>query len=155
MHHSDLTAVADAVLVASRVLVAVAAQSLADLDDMTLPQYRSLVVLASRGPQNLSSLADILAVNPSTATRVTDRLVQRGLVRRDTSAQSRREIVLEVTPAGREVVQTVTRRRRAALARIVRRLSEAQRSQLVEALTAFGEAAGEVPEQAWSLGWST
>ncbi len=155
MQVDELTAVADAVLLASRVLVAVAAESLADLDEITLTQYRALVVLASRGSQNPSSLAEILEVNPSTATRVCDRLVARDLLDRQTATDSRREVRLEVTAAGQELVATVTRRRRAALARIVRRLSPKQRTQLVDALTAFGEAAGEVPEQAWSLGWST
>ncbi len=42
----------DAVLSASRVLVAIAARSLADVgEEVTLTQYRSLVVLASRGPR--------------------------------------------------------------------------------------------------------
>ena len=41
----------DALLTASRALVAVAARSLAAVDDdVTLPQYRALVVLAVAGP---------------------------------------------------------------------------------------------------------
>ena len=50
---------------ASRVLVAVAVRSLAAVDhDVTLPQYRALVVLASRGPQRPTELADALARPP-------------------------------------------------------------------------------------------
>ena len=42
-------------LTASRVLVAIAARSLADVgEEVTLTQYRSLVVLASRGPQGVA-----------------------------------------------------------------------------------------------------
>ena len=42
----------DALLTASRALVAVAARSLAAVDDdVTLPQYRALVVLASQRTQ--------------------------------------------------------------------------------------------------------
>jgi len=42
----------DTVLAASRALVAVAARSLAAAgDEVTLPQYRALVVLAARGPR--------------------------------------------------------------------------------------------------------
>ena len=45
----------DAVLTASRVLVAIAARSLADAgEEVTLTQYRSLVILASRGPQSIA-----------------------------------------------------------------------------------------------------
>ncbi|HEY2215680.1 MAG TPA: hypothetical protein VGH31_11530, partial [Acidimicrobiales bacterium] len=52
----------DAVLSASRVLVAIAARSLADAgEEVTLTQYRSLVVLASRGPQGVAELAEAVA----------------------------------------------------------------------------------------------
>ena len=64
----------DAVIGASRALVAIAARSLgAAGQDVTLPQYRALVVLASRGPQRVIDLAGFLDVNASTATRMCDR----------------------------------------------------------------------------------
>ena len=51
-------AAVDAVLTASRTLVAVATQSLgAAAEDITIAQYRALVVLASRGPQRMADLA--------------------------------------------------------------------------------------------------
>jgi hypothetical protein len=37
--------------------------------------------------------------------------------------------------------------------RIVRRIPVASRPQVVGVLQAFADAAGEVPEQEWSLGW--
>ena len=55
---------------------------------------------------------------------------------------------------GRAIVDRVTRRRRKEIATILRSVPEQNRNRLVEALNAFAEAAGEVPEQAWSLGWS-
>ena len=51
-------------------------------EEVTLPQYRALVVLASRGPQRIVDLAGFLDVTASTATRMCDRLVRKGLVRR-------------------------------------------------------------------------
>ena len=105
--------VVDAVLRASRVLVSVAVRSLAAVDqDVTLPQYRALVVLASRGPQRPSELAEALAVHPSTITRLCDRLAAKRLVHRAESAASRREVVIELAPRGRRLVDTVTERRR-------------------------------------------
>ena len=48
----------DAVLVASRALVGIAARSLAAVEDtVTLVQYRALVLLASRGEMNVGTLA--------------------------------------------------------------------------------------------------
>ena len=117
-------------------------------------QYRTLVVLASRGSQPLGYLAEQLDVSPSTATRMCDRLVRKGLVERRPSESSRREIEVRITREGREIVDRVTRRRRKEIATILRAVPEQHRSRLVEALNAFAGAAGEVPEQAWSLGWS-
>src|SRR5664279_4938853 len=80
-------------LVASRALVGVAARSLSALEpDVTLPQYRALVLLRSRGDQNVSALADALGVHPSTATRLCDRLLKKGFIDRATSSGSRREV---------------------------------------------------------------
>lgn len=148
------TALVDAVLGASRALVAVAARSLATVaEDVTLPQYRALVELAARGPLRLAELADTLAVDRSSATRMADRLVRKGLVERERVPEDRRSIRLSLTPAGAELVAEVSRRRRSEIAAILTRLPSAHRSAVVGALRAFADAAGEVPEQQWSLGW--
>jgi len=105
--------VVDAVLSASRVLVAVAARSLADIaEEVTLTQYRTLVVLASRGPQNLVGLAEAVGVTPATATRMCDRLVKKKLIVRQSEQDDRRQVRLALTKKGLKLVGTVTNRRR-------------------------------------------
>jgi DNA-binding MarR family transcriptional regulator len=147
--------VTDAVLSASRVLVAVAAGSLADVaDDVTLPQYRTLVLLCGRGPLGMSELADHLGCAASTATRLCDRLVARKLATRRHRASNRREVEVEATTGGARLVAAVTERRRAEITRIVEAMPARQRSAMVRALRAFAAAAGEVPDQAWATGWS-
>lgn len=146
--------IADAVLSASRALVAVAARSLAAVaDDVTLPQYRALVVLCARGPLGMSELADELSCSPSTATRLCDRLVRKGLASRAHRPENRREVEVAVTPEGAELVGQVDKRRRREIARIVAHVPERQRAGMVSSLRAFSEAAGEVPDQARSSGW--
>jgi len=145
--------VVDAVLTASRVLVAVATQSLgATAEETTLAQYRALVVLASRGPQRMVDLARALGVTPSTSGRMCDRLSRKGLIRRHRARTDRREVLVSVTAAGREVVDQATARRRELLADILAKLDEEQRSGIAAALVAFAEAAGEVPDQHWPGG---
>jgi DNA-binding MarR family transcriptional regulator len=145
--------VVDAVLRASRVLVALAARSLAAVDDdVTLPQYRALVVLASRGPQRPTALAEALAVHPSTITRMCDRLVGKRLVQRTGSSTNRREVSIRLTPRGRRLVDTVTQRRRGEIAEIVARVPARERATMVHALHALGEAAGEPADAAWFTG---
>ena len=144
----------DAVLGASRALVAVAARSLANVaEDVTLAQYRVLIELAARGPQRLADLATALGVERSTATRMCDRLVRKRLVHRRRTNQDRRGVRVSLTAAGGELVAEVSRRRRAEIAAIVERMPNAHRRPVLNALRAFAEAAGEVPEQDWSLGW--
>lgn len=150
----DIDALADAVLTASRLLVAVSARSIAAVGDtITLPQFRTLVVLHSRGPMKLTTLAELLAVNPSTATRTVDRLLALEMVARQPNPASRREVVIELSDPGRKLVRDVTRRRRAAIRKIVARMPENKRQGLVDALTAFTGAGGEPPVNGSDLGW--
>jgi DNA-binding MarR family transcriptional regulator len=144
----------DAVLSASRVLVAVAARSLADLaEEVTLTQYRSLVVLASRGPQSVAALAEALAVTPPTASRLCDRLVRKGLVRRRTGRHDRRQVRVALTDAGRRMVDVVTDRRRREIAALLASVPPEARRAVASGLQLLADAAGEVPEQDWSTGW--
>jgi DNA-binding MarR family transcriptional regulator len=141
----DVDAVTRAVLTASRLLVAVSARSLTEVEErVTLPQFRMLMVLSTRGATKLVVLADLLRVAPSTAMRMVDRLIAAGLADRQANPHNRRETLLRLTDEGRRAVADVTARRRAEIAAIVERLTPAQRLALIEALTAFNEA-GEEP----------
>ncbi len=144
----------DAVLNASRVLVAVAARSLADVgEEVTLTQYRSLVVLASRGPQGVAALAEAVSVSPPTASRMCDRLVKKGLVTRRIDRRDRRQVRIALSPGGRRLVDAVTARRRTEIEQLVATIPVESRDGVVEALRHLSETAGEVPEQDWSAGW--
>ena len=156
----NVDAVTRAVLTASRVLVGVSARSLTAAEDkVTLPQFRLLVVLSAHGATNLSKVAELLGVNPSTAMRMIDRLIGVGFADRQANPDNRRETLIQLTEDGQRIVEEVTTRRREEIAEIVGRMDPTQGAALVEALTAFTEAAGEpaVPppgHQAHPLGWT-
>ena len=153
-HPPDSDSVLDAVLTASRVLVAMAARSLADTgEEVTLTQYRSLVVLASRGPQGVASLAEAVAVTPPTASRLVDRLVRKGLVRRRADRHDRRQVRIGLTEAGRDLVDQVTERRRAEIAELLTSIPPEVKEPMADGLRLLAKTAGEVPEQDWSAGW--
>lgn len=155
----DVDAVTSAVLTASRLLVAVSVRSLnAVRERVTVPQFRMLVVLATHGETKLIALAEDLGVNPSTAMRMSERLKTAGLITRRVNPASRREVLVRLTAAGRQVVDEVTARRRAEIADIVARMPGSQRHGLIDALSAFTEAGGEPavetsPHDAISLHW--
>ena len=140
----------DAVLTASRSLIAIATRSLgAVAEETTIAQYRALVVLASRGPQRMAGLAGALEVAPSTAGRMCDRLARKGLIRRHRASGDRRAVLVAVTPAGREVVDKATARRRALIAGILAGLPAGTQEAVAWALQTFADAAGEVPDSRW------
>lgn len=164
MSEPDTEAATDAFLSASRALVAVAARSLAAAGDVTLPQFRALVVLTGSVPVTVGDLAQALDIHPSTATRMCDRLERKLLVRRFPAGSSdRRETTISLTARGRRLVERVTERRRRDLSTIAAAMSATERQHAIDGLRSFAQAAGELPALdlfAWAQGpddtrWAT
>ena len=103
----------------------------------------------------LSHLAARLGVNASSAQRQVDRLLALDLVARREDAEDRRQVRLRLTRAAERLVDRVVRHRRAAIARIVADMPEEHRGGLVDALTSFADAAGDLlpSDPAARLGW--
>jgi DNA-binding MarR family transcriptional regulator len=140
----SLDVITDALLTASRLLMAISARSIGQVDEnITISQFRTLVILSNQGPINLATLASLLGVQPSATGRMVDRLVTAGLIDRLPHPTSRRELLAALTKRGREVVRRVTAHRRVEIAQIVEQMPASDRHGLVRALTAFTAAGGE------------
>lgn len=140
---ADVEEVTVAVMSAAQLLCAVSARALARVDEtLTLPQLRALVVLDNDGPVKLSALAATLAVNPSTAMRMVDRLEHADLVGRRPNPASRREVIVGLTERGTGLVGTVMEHRRTEVGALVAGLSGEQAAGLVAALRTFTAAGG-------------
>jgi DNA-binding MarR family transcriptional regulator len=74
-------------------------------------------------------------------------------VRRTHARDDRRSLRISLSPPGRALVTQVTGRRREEVATILEHMPGEGRTALLLALRSFAAAAGEVPEQDWSLGW--
>ena len=97
---------AQAVLLASRALVAVAAKSLAQIENViTAMQWRVLVVISRQRGLALNELAAALGVHPSTGTRLCDQLIAKRMLSRRADPMDRRYVVLQTQP-----VRATTRR---------------------------------------------
>lgn len=146
--------VLDALAALSRALVGLTTRSLGQLDvEVTLPQLRTLVVLASRGPQRIGDLAAALGVQASTVSRGCDRLVRRRLVRRVQCAGGDRRVVrIALTDAGKELVGQVMHQRRAELARLMSYV--VLEGSFAAVLTALAAASGELPDPVWWERWA-
>jgi len=137
----------DAVMAASRALVAIVARSFAEVDvAITLQQWRVLVIVAHFGPLSPGELAKWLAVHKSNATRMCDAPIGAGLLDRREDPDNRRRMVLSLTPEGEDVVDSLQGYRRQAIATILDQVPDRRRSQVAEAMQAFADAAGDRPE---------
>ncbi|MCL4434540.1 MAG: MarR family transcriptional regulator [Actinobacteria bacterium] len=133
-----------AMLVASRSLVAITARSLASTGyDVTLPQYRTLVLLYHRGPLSSAEVAEELNVNPSTATRMMDRLCAKRLVAKHSVGNDRRKLRLTLTKLGAALVGQVLEARGIELSKVLDRVPEDTWPALYEALSALSRASGD------------
>jgi DNA-binding MarR family transcriptional regulator len=138
-------------------MVAISARSLAAIEaEVSLPQLRVLVILASQGPRSLNAMAHTLGIHPSNVTRACDRLVAAGLVRRDGDPTDRRLLALRLTAAGTELIEKVMRHRRAQVEQLLTAVPAGQRRSLARVLGALAATTGDTFDQAaWQAGWAT
>jgi len=135
---------AEVLQAATRVLAGVALRSLDVLDSaVTLPQFRLLAVLADLGSAPSGRAARALGLDPSTITRLADRMVAAGHVARGADPHHRGVVTLELTASGRDLVAAADGWRRRELARIMGRLAPPQRAAVTDALGLLVAAAGD------------
>jgi DNA-binding MarR family transcriptional regulator len=88
----------------ARTVVGVSTRAAGRLGSISVTQLRALTVVAASGTARTGLLAGELGVSPSAASRLADRLVLAGWVRRETAPTDRREVLLRLTPDGERVL---------------------------------------------------
>jgi DNA-binding MarR family transcriptional regulator len=112
-------------------------------DGLTIPQMRLLWALRDEDGLPVGTLAEHLAVNPSTITGHVDRLVRMGLVRREEDAADRRIVRNYLTEQGATTVGTLRRIAGAYVINILKHLSDEELDRLHAALNDLNRAAAE------------
>ncbi|HVB42006.1 MAG TPA: MarR family transcriptional regulator [Streptosporangiaceae bacterium] len=102
--------------------------------ELTDTQLAALAALEKHTSMTPGELAEHEKVQPPSITRVIASLEERGLIRRLPHPTDRRQVELQVTDQGREVVRQLRQLREAWLARRLEDLSPAERTVLREAL---------------------
>jgi DNA-binding MarR family transcriptional regulator len=72
---------------------------------LSIAMWRVLAALSNNGEQRQVDLVTMTSIDASTMSRLVSRLVRIGLVTRSRSAKSNREVVVELSPKGRALVQ--------------------------------------------------
>lgn len=73
--------------------------------NMSLAMWRVLAALSNNGEQRQIDLVAMTSIDASTMSRLVTRLVRTGLVTRSRSKTSNREVVVELSPKGRAMVE--------------------------------------------------
>ncbi len=123
----------DAWVVATGDLVGMALRSIAP-EDVTVPQFRVLLVLHEQGRISSSQVARMLGLAPSSVTRVADRLGATELIERGSMPEHRGVVALSLQPAGTRLVLRALQRRRNEFAQVLDRLEPDARRAAAEAL---------------------
>ena len=92
--------------------------------DLTMAQFKLLLLIASRNGQRVGDLAQRLSVTPPTVTTLLDRLAEQGFVRREDDPIDRRLVIARLTAHGRRLLQRLNVHAEAALAECVSDLSD-------------------------------
>jgi DNA-binding MarR family transcriptional regulator len=71
--------------------------------DLTLPQLRTLLILAEEGPLVIGRIAQKLGIGLSTGGHLVDRLVQAGLAERTEDSKDHRRTLAQLTPQGEDL----------------------------------------------------
>jgi DNA-binding MarR family transcriptional regulator len=108
-------------------------RQLADVG-MTLQQIAALHVLRYEGALSVTTLTERLGLSLSATSHLVQRLVEQGLVTRIEDASDRRQKVIELTPAGKKMVEKMMQSRLDELRTSVRHLSDTVRSELAPVL---------------------
>ncbi len=112
-------------------------------NDVTPQQAETLQLIAERGAVSTSSLATMLGIDPSTASRNLSGLERAGLISRKKGADDARQTDVRLTPRGKRTAESVTDEADGSIASLLERLPRGERQRVTEALEILARSVGE------------
>jgi DNA-binding MarR family transcriptional regulator len=121
---SDVVDALESLVVGAVGLTAIALGRLDASRDLTITQWRSLVVVSQTDGVHVGEIAARVHMSIPSASRLIRRLEDRGLVSTARDEGDRRRTIVRPTTAGHELWQTVVRERRRLIADVLKELPE-------------------------------
>lgn len=103
--------------------------------NLTVPQIKTLFFVSNQHGTSPTRLAAALGVTPPNVTGIADRLVEQGLLVRQTNPEDRRFLVLHVTEKGEAILSGLRERRTGVMREILAQLDAEVLSQLAKGLS--------------------
>jgi len=114
-------------------------QELLELD-LTMPQLKIVLLLLFNESRRMSELASGLGVSLATATGVVDRLVERGIIQRESLPGDRRVVLCQLSIEGRELVSGLWQSARERTRDLLRAVPPEELPLITRALEALSQA---------------
>lgn len=111
--------------------------------DLTMSQLKVVLLLFLSEPVRMSDIASALGVSLATATGVVDRLVERGIVLRESDPEDRRVVLCRLSDKGQNLIGGLWQLARDRARELLRAIEPTRLLLVTEALEALLEA-GEV-----------
>ena len=110
--------------------------------DFTMPQLKAMFLLFLNGPMRMSDLAADLGVTLATSTGLIDRLVERGLVNRESDPDDRRVVRCRLSGPGEKGITLVWKSARERMRGLLAQMSAINLEALSRVLKDMLELAG-------------
>jgi len=108
--------------------------------DVTPQQAETLQLIAERGAVSTSSLASLLGIDPSTASRNLSGLEKGGLITRKKGSDDARQTDVRLTPRGKRTADTVAAGASSSFQQVLDRLPRGERQRVTDALEVLARA---------------
>ena len=112
-------------------------QDVAFCEGVTFHQFMILDAVAKQNELNMAELRKILSVEKSTATRLVNPLISKGLLRRNQAVHDSRAITLFLTPEGKTIHKKVALCLAEFFQKITKNIPEKKRADVFESINIF------------------
>ncbi len=101
---------------------------------LSMPQFRAMVMISNQPSVSLSCVAEHLAMSLPTTSRIITGLVNKGFLKREDSAQDRRQMSLGITARGQAVLSGAWAAAQEGMAGELKQFSSQDRATIVDAM---------------------
>jgi DNA-binding MarR family transcriptional regulator len=108
--------------------------------DVTPQQAETLQLIAERGAVSTSTLATLLGIDPSTASRNLSGLEREGFITRKKGSDDGRQTDVRLSPRGKRTAESVTTDAAGAFAELIEKVSRGDRAKVIEGLEILAKA---------------
>ena len=116
--------------------------------EFTEPELCALLILDRHGQMTMSQASSMISIAMSTATGIVDRLVRRGLMKRERDESDRRAVYIQLTEEGERICGLITRQVKQEIGDVEKTLTETEKETVMKVLVKYFEVKSKMSQSA-------